>query len=1388
MSRLAHILVSLGSLLFLIPPVLSQPPEAKKPAAPPRIDAQGDGLPPGALVRLGSVRLRHNEAVLSTAYSPDGKLLASAGSSGVVRLWNAATWQLLQEWPKGTATLVRFTNDGKHLICSGEQGLTLRDATTGQVVQTLGNKEQQGPGIRGRAGDHYLALAPDGKMLAWVDGNEVILWNLSTGQEIRRLKDHTGPVGSVAFSPDGKILAAGTNLVGKGDTIVFWEVATGKDQHPLIATGQNMTYGLAFAPDGKTLASSSPSDTRLWDVATREERNKLNAGGRSLAFSRDGKFLAVASSYGGMEQGFVHVWNPSTGKPVHTFRGHVNHVHCLAFAPDSQTLASGGPEGTIRLWDPGSGQERGRQVSHQSQIRTVAFSQSGTLAATVSGADHLIRIWGTASGAPLARMDIPCERRAWWCADGHGAFLMFGRDGKTLLCDDKVYDVTTGGFLNNLPGMVRAQSAYGKLLAGLAGDRFSSRVLRVAVWDRVTGRELSSFTPYSKEEAYDATITAVAFSPDGRRLAIGVSNRNLRDREAIKESVFLYEIESSKLIRKLRPNNEGPNFLLFSPDGEMLITSGLWRQPVQLWRVFKGQEAGTVQGQDQNRHWSEYRPIALSADGKLLALGGKDNTILLWEMLTGREVHRLEGHQGPVRSLAFAPDGRSLLSSSADITALIWDLAPQGEKVDLSAEGLRGLWNRLAGDESATAYRSAWALARAPQKTLDLFKDRLKPLQEPDLKQVPRLLADLDAEQFAVRTAAYEGLRNLGPLVEDALRKALEGKASAEVRKSVELLLSDLHEHPTPPEQLRQLRAIQVLEWIGTPAAAGLLEPLARGAPALRPTRDAEAALRRLKARQSAETKTEAPRSKPAQAQPARTLAALKAEVTSLAFTSDGKLVAAAVDNTVQLLDPITARELRKFKADARSVLALTFAPDGKTLATGGADHKVHLWDRGGEPIKTLEGHFDSITAIAFTPDGKLLASASRDRTIGIWDAITGQLVRKLKGPKGQVTSVAFSPDGKTLASGDLPESVNEVAGKPMTIHPLATVRLWDVATGQERERFPGDGHLVAFAPDGTLASAFLSTRIVIGDNAIVIEGSGNKVGPGQGEAVIKGTNAILLRDLNSGQSRLRLGGLGTALAFSADGRFLATGRGTDLHHGGKLLETPGAVAVDGRLRLWQTATGQEVLAFPADVRPSVLAIAPDGQSLVAGTRDGNVLLWELKPGGKDAEPAAFQGADGDQLWNTLAGEDAAAAYRALWKVRASGPEGIRFLKGRLQPAGADDPQLRKRIAALDAEQFQTRETALRELQRRGADAEPALCRALQQAPSLAVRERILMLLNDPGIVQHPDPLGRTRALAVLEAVGSAEARQVLEVLAGGSPLAKQTQEARAALERLGRR
>jgi hypothetical protein len=221
-----------------------------------------------------------------------------------------------------------------------------------------------------------------------------------------------------------------------------------------------------------------------------------------------------------------------------------------------------------------------------------------------------------------------------------------------------------------------------------------------------------------------------------------------------------------------------------------------------------------------------------------------DNPVFLYELATGEVRREYPGHRAPVRSLAFSPSGKILATGSADGTALLWDVLA----VHPSDEGgLEFHWDALAGEYAIQAYNSACALARAPHQAVRILSRKLRPIPPIARTQIDRWLADLDSPRYVVRQQAMKQLERHGELCGPALRALRESKPSLEVRNRVDRVLAKLKEQAESSERFRPVRAVEVLEHIGTVEARQLLQTLADGAPEARLTREAKASLRRLR-------------------------------------------------------------------------------------------------------------------------------------------------------------------------------------------------------------------------------------------------------------------------------------------------------------------------------------------------------------------------------------------------------------------------------------------------------------------------------------------------------------------------------------------------------------
>jgi hypothetical protein len=286
--------------------------------------------------------------------------------------------------------------------------------------------------------------------------------------------------------------------------------------------------------------------------------------------------------------------------------------------------------------------------------------------------------------------------------------------------------------------------------------------------------------------------------------------------------------------------------VVFSPDGKALASAGWQDRTICLWEVSTGRQRKQIQ------HTGGIKFVAFSPCGRILASGSDDRMIYLWEMATGKERTRLAGHQGPVLAVAFSPCGRTLASGSEDNTSLVWDVSgplkhKQPETLELTEVQLEQLWQALTDPDAGRAFEAIGPLVAAPKQTVPYLSQRLQPVVAPDPRLVERLLIDLDDDAFVVREKATAELERLGTSVEPALRQAAgRMDLSLEVRRRIDRLLNQLDSLPLCPDKLRVLRAIEVLEQIGSDEARKVLQVLGGGLGEIRETEEAKAALSRL--------------------------------------------------------------------------------------------------------------------------------------------------------------------------------------------------------------------------------------------------------------------------------------------------------------------------------------------------------------------------------------------------------------------------------------------------------------------------------------------------------------------------------------------------------------
>lgn len=824
-----------GTLAHFALPAQGQPPPAvAKTEAPPapRTDRYGDPLPEGALLRLGTERFRQGNFIYGIALAPDGRTIVSIGGNSVVHVWDAATGRERRRFERprdfGTFYGVAISPDGKILAAGGESGVLTWDLIAGKELYDINLREVDS-----------LAFSPDGTTLATGDRRGgLILWDAVSGRQQAILREpainrEAGyEVGAVAFSPDGRLLAA-----GRVSQVHIWDLDNHKLIHQIVSH-YNQILALAFSPDGKTLASgSSDRDVRLWDAASGKELHWLRghqAQLTSLAFTPDGKTLVSGSgqpSYRSMmhEPKAVRLWDVATGKEIAAVGEHGWGVTGVAVMPDGNTLVTGGGGGSICLWDLATRQEIQQREGHHGWIGAVSYSPDGKMIAT-GGGDNVIRVWGTATGKELRQMR--------GCARGIDS-LDFSADGKLLASGSRdgnarIWEFASAKVLQSFRCSSGADVCVafcpdGKLLA--SGTRDVNCDDRIKIWDIATGKELHGFGGPKWEGVW-----SLRFSPDGKALATACQNEMPLNRNAQPVAVRLWDVATGRELREFQGAEQDgwATSVVFSPDGQM-VAAGTWGGAIHLWSTSTGKEVRAIGGPGGSSR------IALSPDGRTLAAAGLA-TVRLLEVATGIERRRFIGGGGMFGEAAFAPDGNALATGNADTTILIWDLlgskARSARAAPFTPQDLDALWRDLLAADGPKSYVALRTLAMRPVQTVPFVAQQLAPV---DAQRIGRLIRDLDSDQFALREQAMTELARCAEQVEPALRRALKGQPSLELRRRVNELMVRT--------EARAPRITELFELIGTEPARKALEELAKGQTETRLMQEAKAALERWEKR-----------------------------------------------------------------------------------------------------------------------------------------------------------------------------------------------------------------------------------------------------------------------------------------------------------------------------------------------------------------------------------------------------------------------------------------------------------------------------------------------------------------------------------------------------------
>lgn len=911
----------------------------------------------------------------------------------------------------------------------------------------------------------FAVFSPDSKLIATVaqpDGDgqagDVTIWDAAEVKP-RCQFSQAGRIVSVAFSPDGKLLAIGPNGPQFGVSII--DTATGELRQTVPGPAARSNC-LVWSSDGKRLALGSTADksVREWDL----EKSKFIKAYEvdlshvlAVAYSTEGKLLAAGSPT--RERTLLNVLDVADGKPVQSLTGHKEMIEAAEFSNDGSRIVSAGWDATVRIWDLSKSESIAELKGHKRGVSTVSQSNDGKRVASANSREF--KLWDGEKKEQLADLGGENNGAKQVAMSPDGAWLVsINRDGIANLWDvEKKSQKTT---LDRTPKAAETASTEStsetpsapppsdapelEAIQGLAYSH-DGKWLAIAREDgHISIRTAVDGKVHRDLEAFADVASSVTFSSDSQLIAAG----------SFEKIVKIWKVESGELVAELAGHGNWVFGIAFSPDNKTLASAS-YDKTVKLWDVAEAKELATLAG-----HTAGVRAVSFTRDGKYLISGGSDRTAIVWDLTTRKEVATLKGHTAAVRDIACSPDGGTVATASEDATIKLWKTVDWTERA--VAKGTDGVM--------------FWCVAFSPRgRTLagGAFDGTVKLFDPSDGKERTTLRGPTDAVTAVV--FAPDTHEIIAGSIDKSFRRWQAQKSAPTTTNDGETKAPELK----AAEAVTALNAVTLKVEHPVSSMAfdkpGKLLAVGTGAYRVAGTLQLWDAIKHERKWQSSEFKFGIPAVafspngqqmafgnfadnflriyNVADGERLKELRGHRSKVHGVAYAPGGKQFAtASLDRDVKLWDAATNREVKTFVGHKDYVFSVEFSPDGKLLLTASADRTARLWDiESGKEARTLTGHGGLIQHATFSRDGSRIATASADGTSRVYDAATGDYLFTLRGHRNKLESVAFSPNGKMIATGASDR----------------TVRLWDAASGAEVFKLTQEAvvRVVLFSPDG---------------------------------------------------------------------------------------------------------------------------------------------------------------------------------------------------------------------------------------------------------------------------------------------------------------------------------